>query len=353
MSKPEVTNDAHLDVRATQIPPAAIISPILPEVAISEERADSSDDEAIQWDVEEAWEDLLKSLSRLQHDVTNRRTTAHLEETADAEEELDCSSSQSSTTPDSGESYDTSIHSAYWSEPSRSWSEDGEDPEDQKEDNNYIKEQNHDHPPHDPKEEISGVGSHKHGEIPFKDLIEPENYSNEFFEMRQSQLGGIGAFAKRDLKLGEVILVERPTLKATPYTFYKELEELAPELQAAIGRMHGHRRSHDQDYSLAIFLTNSFGARGGSCLYLIAARFNHACGPVRSVNYRLDGNEIIEFTMKKDVPAGTELTISYGPLSPTSLYSMWGFRCTCGGCRSITDEDVAEIDRAYEEGGIW
>lgn len=57
--------------------------------------------------------------------------------------------------------------------------------------------------------------------------------------------------------------------------------------------------------------------------------------------------------MKKDVPAGTELTIAYGPISPAGLYSMWGFRCNCGGCRSITDEEVAKIDRTWDEGGVW
>lgn len=53
--------------------------------------------------------------------------------------------------------------------------------------------------------------------------------------------------------------------------------------------------------------------------------------------------------MRKDVPAGTELTISYGPLTPRNLYMTWGFRCGCGGCKPLTDEEVAQIDSAIQE----
>ncbi|XXH05695.1 hypothetical protein Hte_012130 [Hypoxylon texense] len=330
-----------------------IVFPALPEVAAPEGAAESPNDDEIKWDVEAAWEDLMELSRRLQYEVTYRGGGAHPEEAADADQVVDIEDSQSSGTLDYVDSNDTSYHSAYWSDPSASSSDDSEDAEDREGSDKSDEEQGHGDFPQDPNGEIGDGGPLEYGEIPFEDLIKPEKYSNEFFELKESGLGGIGAFAKRDLKLGEVILVERPTIKATPWDYYEKLDGLAPELRAAIGRMHGHRRSYDQDYPMAIFMTNSFGVKGGSCIYLIAARFNHACGPVKSVDFRIAYDDVIKLTMSKDVPAGTELTISYGPISPTGLYSMWGFRCKCGGCRSITDKEVEKLDRAFEEGRVW
>lgn len=88
------------------------------------------------------------------------------------------------------------------------------------------------------------------------DLATPERYRNEFFEVRKSALGGNGAFALKNLKRGEVILVEHPTIKATPETLLHEIDKLPPEVQAAINRMHGHKRCSDQDHRQAIFMTN-------------------------------------------------------------------------------------------------
>jgi hypothetical protein len=50
------------------------------------------------------------------------------------------------------------------------------------------------------------------------------------------------------------------------------------------------------------------------------------------------------------VPAGAELFISYGG-SPAELYSTWGFRCACGGCTPLTDDDIRRLK--YRELGIW
>lgn len=257
MSETKPIDATHLEVQETLIPtPTTVMSPALPEATVSEGTIESSCDEAIKRDVEVTWEDLIQSLCRLQHEVTNKGATAHLEEAANAEEVVDFEYSQSSSTPDFVESNDASIHSAYWSDHSASWNEDSEDAEDQEGRNGAVEERGHDHAPQGPIEGINEAKPLEYGEISFKDLIDPENYSNEYFELKKSHLGGVGAFAKRDLKLGEVILVERPTIKATPWNYYEALDELPPELQAAIGRMHGHRRSFDQDYPMAIFMTN-------------------------------------------------------------------------------------------------
>ncbi|KAI1759276.1 hypothetical protein GGR53DRAFT_523992 [Hypoxylon sp. FL1150] len=310
----------------------------------SEGTTESSHDETVEREVKKAVEDLLKSLGQLQYTPTTPEETT-------TTGQVDCGDSQSSDTPNSNDSADTSFHSPYWSASNSQHSGDVSELEEEiKED---VKEDNHDICPKAPTGKKTEAGPLEYGEIPFEHLTDPENYKNEYFEVKKSRLGGFGAFAKKDLKRGEVILVEKPTLKANPWNFYGELEALAPELQATISRMHGHKRFYDQDPSMAKFMTNSFGVKGISCLYLIAAKFNHACGSIKSVDYRIVCRDIIKFTMRKDVPAGTELTISYGPLSPANLYSMWGFRCACGGCRPVTDEEVAKVDRIYEEGGEW
>jgi hypothetical protein len=45
------------------------------------------------------------------------------------------------------------------------------------------------------------------------------------------------------------------------------------------------------------------------------------------------------------VPKGQELTISYGDeLTPMMLYLGYGFRCQCGSCEGVTDEDIKQLE---------
>lgn len=87
--------------------------------------------------------------------------------------------------------------------------------------------------------------------------------------------------------------------------------------------------------------SNRFRVPGGIGIFAIAARFNHACAPVRNVRYAFDGErEVIKLTVCQDeVSAGTELLINYGG-SPADLYTTYGFVCSCGGCSSLTEEDI-------------
>ncbi|KAI0008719.1 hypothetical protein F4779DRAFT_641435 [Xylariaceae sp. FL0662B] len=174
----------------------------------------------------------------------------------------------------------------------------------------------------------------------------PEEFSNEFFEVKESPLGGRGAFARRDLKQGEIVIVEAPLFRSTKDTIYDDLEKLSPEHREAFHRMHAYPRTPNADHTWSIFLTNSFAVRPVSCLYLVTARFNHACKPANNVSYYISrrGNLII-LHMNQDVEAGTELCISYGEVSPAELYRSWGFRCACGSCPSLSDADMAELLR--------
>lgn len=95
-----------------------------------------------------------------------------------------------------------------------------------------------------------------------------------------------------------------------------------------------------------------FFVPGGIAIFEVASRFNHACPSARNVEYGFDDErEVLSLTVCRDVvPAGAELFISYGG-SPVELYSTYGFRCACGGCTPLTDEDIKRLkNRAF---GTW
>ena len=90
-----------------------------------------------------------------------------------------------------------------------------------------------------------------------------------------------------------------------------------------------------------------FYVPNGIAILGIGSRFNHACVPVRNLRYAFDDNRnIMTFTIcKEEVPKGAELLISYGS-GPVDLYTTYGFRCGCGACKPLTDQDVGQIRKA-------
>ncbi len=100
---------------------------------------------------------------------------------------------------------------------------------------------------------------------------------------------------------------------------------------------------------------NRFVVPGGIAIFEIASRFNHACVAARNVQYVFDNERgVLSLTICQDVvPADTELSISYGG-STIGLYSTYGFRCSCGGCTPLTDEDIRKLkDLEYGVFGEW
>lgn len=265
---------------------------------------------------------------------------------SDAESESDMNYSESSTPVSSG------LHSPDLSDTHQSDTSYSEEPsceiDELKLDKLSLEE-----PTIAPHHFIEDYHSAAYGTIPLEHLAKPEKYSNQYFEVRKSKLGGNGVFSKTDLKKGQLIHVERPQIVGYSDSVNRSLEHLAPEVREAFMRMHAHKRFPGQELRQAIFLTNAFAIQEMSCIYMIASRFNHTCQGTQSVEYRVVKNRVMEFRMTKDVPAGMELTISYGPLSPQQLYTMWGFRCACGGCRPLTDEEVARLDNGRMGYNFW
>ncbi|KAK3383060.1 hypothetical protein B0T24DRAFT_672989 [Lasiosphaeria ovina] len=166
----------------------------------------------------------------------------------------------------------------------------------------------------------------------------PPHQYQDFFEIRPSPLGGLGAFAVRDLKHGETILIEQPILRTTHFSFGSDFYNLSEDDQAVILALH---RPDGPDGIDGIVRINAFQIPGGVALFQVASRFNHACAPVRNVRYGYDAaRNAMTFTVSVyEVPRGAELLIMYGS-NTLELYRTFGFRCSCGGCVPLTQCDI-------------
>ncbi|KAK0734196.1 hypothetical protein B0T26DRAFT_670524 [Lasiosphaeria miniovina] len=172
----------------------------------------------------------------------------------------------------------------------------------------------------------------------------PPHRYQDFFEIRPSPLGGLGAFAVRDLKHGETILIEQPILCTTHFSFGSDFYKLSEDDRAAILALHSPDGPDGID---GIVRVNSFQIPGGVALFQVASRFNHACAPVRNVRYGYDvARNAMTFSINVyRVPRGAELLIMYGS-NPFELYRIFGFRCSCGGCVPLTRR---EVDRFHTQ----
>ncbi|KAK3500815.1 hypothetical protein B0T13DRAFT_527180 [Neurospora crassa] len=200
--------------------------------------------------------------------------------------------------------------------------------------------------------------------IALPDTPEYHPYSDNF-QIRLSIYGGFGTFATRDLKMGEVILIEKPLLRTPRDSFYTEFLRLSEEDQAKYMQLYTppgeylSRDASDDTYIRAILKANSFAISPYISdiisVYNVTSRLNHACRSVANVLFDFDFQdpECITLTVSKPVKAGSELFISYGG-SPLSLYERYGFRCCCGGCEGVTDQDIAIMKKAKDiEKYLW
>ncbi|EFX04361.1 duf1772 domain containing protein [Grosmannia clavigera kw1407] len=164
---------------------------------------------------------------------------------------------------------------------------------------------------------------------------------NGAFAIRPSALGGLGAFALRDLARGEHILVERPLLRTDCFHLCAELERLSAPQRAAFYALAGHHPDTRASAAERIWTANTFMAGTLEGVFLLASRFNHACPPLNNVLYRYDRRrDVLVMTVARRIESGTELLISYGK-TPAMLFQRFGFRCTCGACSGFSEEMAA------------
>ncbi|KAI1827493.1 hypothetical protein F4861DRAFT_367131 [Xylaria intraflava] len=164
-------------------------------------------------------------------------------------------------------------------------------------------------------------------------------FNNGFVEVKESPVAGYGCFAVRDLDPQTPILVERELFCARPYNLAEKLGALTEEQMKAYDSLHWHMNTPSDDIRKAIWRTNHFAVKGGGSVFLVAARFNHACNDRNNVEYSFDfSKRCMAFVTTKKVSAGEELFIRYGS-NPVHLLEVWGFRCKCGGCAGVPEDD--------------
>ncbi|KAI1743364.1 hypothetical protein F4680DRAFT_445238 [Xylaria scruposa] len=174
-----------------------------------------------------------------------------------------------------------------------------------------------------------------------------EAFNNGCLEVKSSPVSGYGAFAVRDLEPCTTILIERELFNANTFDLYMKLDALTEEQAKAYHALYGHSRSPSEDIRAAIWRTNRFSIGRGGSVFLVASRFNHACKGRNNVDYSYNkAKKCMVFATKKKVTAGSELFIRYGS-NPQHLFSTWGFRCNCGGCAGISDDECKAIKRSF------
>ncbi|OCH89358.1 SET domain-containing protein [Obba rivulosa] len=209
---------------------------------------------------------------------------------------------------------------------------------------------------------------------------------------------GLGMFATRELRYGDLIFAERPLIVApaaymtrAPPTetgepslewLFMEWEDL---LKAAVGRMSTENQeayralanSHVNDGSpplLGIMRTNGFSASEAllqvfpglsdgpegrfSAVGKVLSRVNHSCAPNATVVM-----EPLSFTLQliavKPIALGDEITVTYCGLLDTqkqrqAQLDSYGFTCECPACSNAAESDerrtkIAEIRKSLGE----
>ncbi|KAF7563246.1 hypothetical protein G7046_g888 [Stylonectria norvegica] len=181
------------------------------------------------------------------------------------------------------------------------------------------------------------------------DISPGELYRNDYFVVTRSNIAGWGAFAAKDLKYGETIHSEVPLLLADSTSPFQEFHKLDRFHQRILLSLHAnHLCKYGTERFMAIWTTNSFATSrdGEAGVFPIAARFNHACYPKCNIEYFFNkALGLLEMVVAADeIKAGEELTISYGKgRTPMDLYLTYGFRCHCGGCAGLSEDEINEL----------
>jgi hypothetical protein len=181
--------------------------------------------------------------------------------------------------------------------------------------------------------------------------------TTEYFEVRESAKGGLGAFAIKDIEEGTVLLEELPLFKGDFGNIYDEYQKFTEKQTAEYLSLHAWKGSSrgDTETITCIFATNRyvFVCLFNHCTYsncyfvsfrltefddgifLKCSRFNHSCHPYASCTYNYnEETDKLKISALRDISIGEEITISYSR-DPSSLYENYGFHCDCFGCQQL------------------
>ncbi|KAI1298542.1 hypothetical protein F5Y03DRAFT_398085 [Xylaria venustula] len=208
----------------------------------------------------------------------------------------------------------------------------------------------------------------------------------EPFEIRSTGNKGLGCFATRDIKPGEVVLTTYTALHYIEhYDWCQRVEGMIDRYETADEEdrrgwdaLHASYDTDFTDYTieslrkqrpdgsyfgvdeqtkyLRVILSafaNAFGTDRSdeSAVFLEASRFNHSCDPncefsVFGGSYRWVG------TAKRDIAEGEEILVDYIPGHTIriqrieGLLGTWGFRCGCPKCIRGMDTYTASLIKA-------
>lgn len=90
-------------------------------------------------------------------------------------------------------------------------------------------------------------------EAPDQDIL----FANEFFEVRQSSLGGYGAFAAKPLPERQPILLELPLLRTNAMDLMKDFANLSPYKQNAFRSLHAYHPNPSATHLEAVWNANA------------------------------------------------------------------------------------------------
>lgn len=168
--------------------------------------------------------------------------------------------------------------------------------------------------------------------------------------------GGIGAYATRPIKRGEVILREPPILRTTMEALERDAAGLDDTSRKRLFSLCDWRAEREKraKTALGIFRANGYPApradgSEGAGVFLAFSRFNHSCGPNVHHAWYPGADEKVVYAAR-DVEAGEELLTNYVDLfAPraerrAALAERFGFDCACPRC-GLRDPSASDARR--------
>eukprot|EP00913_Durusdinium_trenchii_P010415 g9763.t1 len=170
------------------------------------------------------------------------------------------------------------------------------------------------------------------------------------FEFVKEEGRGLSARAKRDLSLGDVVLIEQPVLAVENNGKGDEWkEDLHSRYEALnmVWNLHDACLQKPEKSLEGILFTNCIGrnlpVRFDAALFLELSRFNHSCSPNLEQTWNADTGEV-RLVAAEPVKAGEELCTHYVELRldraerRQRLHENYGFWCECPACAQPSEE---------------
>ncbi|CZR55018.1 uncharacterized protein PAC_04904 [Phialocephala subalpina] len=154
---------------------------------------------------------------------------------------------------------------------------------------------------------------------------------------------GLGIVAAKDIPQGTFLLVETPIfvlLKSqTDAAIEATVDALSPENKEKFFSLSAYMSEEGESLKCRIMDCNAFSIMDEttSGVFETASRINHSCVPNSQYGWRDSIGRLVVWNRFK-LLEGEEVTIDYGHRK-NSLWSNYGFECTCGRCTDGESED--------------